>query len=140
MTVFADSSALVKLYSDEGDAALVRSQPVLVVSSIARVEVPAALWRKSRTGGLSIDDAGLLVDAFADDWDAGERLLAVAVRTPVLERAAGLVAVHGLRAYDAVQLSSALAARAADPQVEAFLGFDRRLQQAAVKEGLSALP
>jgi predicted nucleic acid-binding protein len=140
LTVFADSSALVKLYSDEVDAELVRSQPVLVVSSIARVEVPAALWRKSRTGGLSIEDAGLLADAFAHDWETGERLLAVALRAPVLERAASLVAVHGLRASDAVQLGCALAARAADSQVEAFLGFDRRLQQAAVREGLRALP
>jgi predicted nucleic acid-binding protein len=117
-----------------------RSQPVLVASSIGRVEVPAALWRKSRTGRLSIEDAGLLADAFADDWETGERLLAVALRAPVLERAASLVAVHGLRGYDAVQLGCALAARAADPQVEAFLGFDRRLQQAAVREGLRALP
>lgn len=140
MTVFADSSALVKLYSDEADAGLVRAQPVLVVSTIARVEVPAALWRKSRAGGLSVEHAGLLADAFADDWHAGGRLLAVAVQGPILDRAAGLVAVHGLRAYDAVQLSCALAARAADPQVEAFLGFDRRLQQAAVREGLRALP
>lgn len=140
MTVFADSSALVKLYSDEADADLVRTQPVLVVSSIARVEVAAALWRKSRSGALSAQDAGLLADAFADDWHAGERLITIAVRPPVLERAAGLCAVHGLRAYDAVQLGCALAARAADPQVEAFLGFDRRLQQAAAREGMRTPP
>jgi predicted nucleic acid-binding protein len=140
LTVFADSSALVKLYSDEADADLVRAQPLLVVASIARVEVPAAFWRKSRTGGLSVEDAGVLADAFAEDWHAGERLCPVAVRATVLERAAGLVAVHGLRAYDAVQLGCALEARAADPQLDAFLGFDRALQQAAVREGWHALP
>ncbi len=140
MTVFADSSALVKLYSDEEDAELVRSQPVLVVSAIARVEVSAALWRKSRDGALSPQDAQVLADAFADDWDAGSRLLAVAVLPAVLERAAGLCAVHGLRAYDAVQLGCALAARDVDPQVGTFLGFDRRLQQAAAREGMRTLP
>lgn len=140
MTVFADSSALVKLYSDEADAELVRSQQVLVVSAIARVEVPAALWRKSRDGALSPQDAQVLADAFAVDWDAGSRLLAIAVLPQLLERAAGLCAVHGLRAYDAVQLGCALAARAVDPQVGTFLGFDRRLQQAAAREGMRTLP
>ncbi len=46
MSVFADSSALVKLYADESDHELVRRIDVLIVSQVARVEVPAALWRK----------------------------------------------------------------------------------------------
>ena len=44
MIVFADSSALVKLYADEPDHKLVREQGSLVVSTLARVEVPAAIW------------------------------------------------------------------------------------------------
>lgn len=37
----------MKLYADEEYAELVRGVEFLVVSAVARVEVPAALWRKS---------------------------------------------------------------------------------------------
>lgn len=68
MTAFADSSALVKLHADEAGSADVRGFPVMVVSALARVEVPAALWRKSRTGELSARDAGIFCAAFEADW------------------------------------------------------------------------
>ena len=46
MIVFADSSAIAKLYADEQDHPLVRGLDGLVVSALARVEVPSAIWRK----------------------------------------------------------------------------------------------
>ena len=138
MTVFADSSALVKLYADEDGAELVRAVPLFVVSAVARVEVPAAVWRKSRTGELSSEDAGILVSAFTADWyDPASSFVAVALRTPVLDQAASAAATHSLRAYDAVQLACALAARNADPEVDVFLCFDGGLRDAAGREGFS---
>lgn len=41
MTVFADSSALVKLYVDKKDAEVVRRVDNFTVAALARVEVPA---------------------------------------------------------------------------------------------------
>lgn len=141
MIDFADSSALVKLYADEADARLVRGRNAYVVSAIARVEVPAALWRKHRTGELSAQDSVLLAAEFAADWhDPDGRFLPVTVHAPVLERAAALVASHGLRAYDGVQLACASAAREADPQINSFLCFDLDLSAAAAREGFQLLP
>lgn len=140
MTVFADSSALVKLYADEPDAALVRSQAAYVVSAIARVEVPAALWRKQRTGELSVEDAGVLAAEFAADWhDVEGKFAPVALQAEVLERSARLVGAHGLRGYDGVQLACASAAREADPEVDSFLCFDAELSAAAGREGFQLL-
>lgn len=142
--VFADSSALVKLYADESDADAVRSQPLLVVSQLARVEVPAALWRKHRLGELSASDTGVLVAAFEADYFGTEedpaRLFVVTVTAHILDHAARLVGVHGLRAYDAVQLASACAVSAAVPQGAAFLAFDKLLRAASASEGLELLP
>jgi uncharacterized protein len=136
LTVFADSSALVKLYADERNADVVRAVPIFVVSALARVEVPAALWRKNRMQELSAGDARVLTAAFEREWRADDgRFVAVSVRTPVLDAAAALVATHALRAYDAVQLACALEARGADPEVEHFLGFDTALTEAAAREG-----
>lgn len=44
---------------------------MLVVSAIARVEVPSALWRKARTGELEDADAGILISAFELDFHGG---------------------------------------------------------------------
>lgn len=110
--VFADSSALVKLYADEQDCAAVRKLSHLVVSQLARVEVPAALWRKHRMGELAATDTGVLVADFEADYfgDMNEppRFSVVAVTVEIVDAAARLVGVHGLRTYDGMQLASAL--------------------------------
>lgn len=138
MTAFADSSALVKLYADEVDAELVRALPLFVVSAVARVEVPAAIWRKHRTGDLSARHAGLLTRAFEVDWqDARGPFVPIALGAGLLADAAGLVVTYGLRAYDGVQLACAVAARAADPEVDTVLCFDTALSEAAAREGFN---
>jgi predicted nucleic acid-binding protein len=116
----------------------VRALDALVVAAISRVEVPAALWRKHRMGELAADDARLLASAFAAD--ATERFAVVALGGRVLELGARLVAVHPLRAYDAVQLAAALAARDADPDCDRFACFDGRLRDAAAAEGFALVP
>ena len=116
----------------------------LVVSGLARVEVPAAIWRKHRLGELSAEDAAVLVDEFEWDWfgqPEGEIDFSVVDVTPsILDEAARAVARHPLRAFDAVQLASAAAARAADESLLAFACFDETLTAAARAEGFSSLP
>lgn len=145
MTAFADSSALVKLYAEEEGSEQVAALGVpLVVSLLARVEVPAAIWRKRRLGELSDSDAGILVCAFEADWFGSPRrqprFLVVGAVPEVLEEAARLVAVHGLRAYDGVQLASALAAHRADSACDTLSAFDGALRSSAATEGLRLVP
>lgn len=112
-----------------------------MVSILARVEVPAALWRKHRLGELDAGDAQVLVEAFeADlfgDRDHPPCFVTVALPAAILDSAARMTAVHGLRAYDAVQLASACAAREADPACDALACFDGTLGRAAAAEGFS---
>lgn len=141
---FADSSGLVKLYADEPGADDVRSLPLLIVSQLARVEVPAALWRKNRMGELSASDTTVLLAAFEADYfgtdkDPG-RFLVIAVTGALLDHAARLTGVHGLRAYDAIQLASACAVSAAVTDQVTFTAFDKTLRTAAAAEGLGLLP
>ena len=142
MTVFADSSALVKLYVAEEGSDVVTAMDDLVVSAIARVEVPAALWRKQRLAGSDPGAARVLVEAFEADLlgsDLPPRFAVVALAPSVLDDAARLAAVHGLRAYDAVQLAAARAAGdVADCRTVAV--FDRELRAAAAAEGLAVVP
>lgn len=122
---------------------MVRSLSALIVSALARVEVPAALWRKHRTAELDAKEASFLARFFAADLgDDGSppRFAVVSVGRPLLEQATGFVATHGLRAYDAVQLSSAVAARTVDPQCQSFACFDRELRGAAATHGFRLTP
>lgn len=60
----------------------------LVAARLARVEVPAALWRKHRTGELGAEHAATLVRAFELDWlrlpPSGRRFAVVALTDEVL--------------------------------------------------------
>lgn len=116
----------------------------IVVSALARVEVPAAIWRKQRSGELDREDALVLALTFAADYvgirDVPARFLAVRVADQILERAASLTDERRLRAYDAVQLASALAARRIDERCATFAAFDRDLVAAATEEGFDTLP
>jgi predicted nucleic acid-binding protein len=145
MSVFADTSAVVKLYVAEhgSDAVLGLTDPV-VVSQLTRVEVPAALWKKQRMGELSVENTRILVSAFEADYfgTPGEprRFSAAVVAAEILEEAVRLTAVHGLRAYDAVQLATAKAVRSVDPRCTAFAVFDKDLREAAAMEGFRLFP
>lgn len=134
----------MKLYADEAGHRTIRALDALVISALARVEVPAALWRKARTGELADAAAGTLVNAFELDFhgddDSDPRFTIVAATELVLVAAAAEAARHGLRAYDAVQLASAVAVREIDPRCDRFACFDAGLQRAASRAGFTLVP
>lgn len=144
MSVFADSSAIVKLYVDEPGFEAVRAIRTIVVGQVARVEVPAAFWRKHRRGELDAEDARVLTAAFEADYFGvpGETDRFVVVRTTddTLDDAARLCSRFPLRGFDAIQLASALSARATDPGVGSMAVFDATLRTAAAAEGLAIVP
>jgi uncharacterized protein len=134
----------VKLYADEAGHHVVRTLHPLVIFCLARVEVPAAFWRKHRGGELEADHANVLTAEFEADYhgDGTEeaRFVIVGVPASILDDAARLVARHGIRADDAVQLASAIAAREADPGCAGFACFDQPLRRAATAEAFYLLP
>lgn len=142
MTAFLDSSALVKRYADELESHMVQavSEPVLA-SDLAAVEVPAAFWRKHRVGEISASTAQVLCRRFLADVSVASpdrNTVLMRVNEDILHEAIDLVARHPLRAYDAIQLASALSA--SRPMGECTFGcFDRQLSTAAAIEGLSLL-
>jgi len=141
VSLYLDTSALVKLYVDEPDTdgmvALSSAASLLVVSMAAAAELPAALSKAVRIGRLATDEAREALDRFWGDWPD---FYAVAMGESVA-RSAGEVAWRlGLRGYDAIHLATALAARNLlhDPLV--FACYDRALWEAARAEGLDVYP
>jgi len=137
---FLDSSALVKRYIAETGSAWVRAltDPAahnpLIIARITWVEVLSALARRRREGSLTPDDVAKAIRAFRYDLDMQYQ---VAELTLTLAEAAGqLVTQHPLRAYDAVQLASALGVQARAPTL-IFLSADDRLIAVAQAAGLA---
>ncbi len=140
MIVFADTSAIVKFYVDEVGHEEVRAiKSLILISEIARVEVAAALWKKVRINEVAPADAQLLISTFEFDLFGGDdsepRFHPVAVNSEVVTTAARLTGIHGLRAYDALQLASALVSRNVVADCTGFAAFDKDLKRAAAAEG-----
>jgi uncharacterized protein len=137
---FLDSSAFVKRYVREpgSDAVARLFQPgsKLGASSLALVEITAALFKRARAGDLAIELARRHAARLSADL---EEVHVVEVRGPVLDLATELVSRHSLRAYDAVQLASAMRLRRAAGVPVTFICADANLTAAAVAEGLRAL-
>jgi predicted nucleic acid-binding protein len=135
---------LVKLYADEADCEVIRAINVIVVSRVARVEVPAAIRKKQRMGELDEEQARALIAEFEADYfgtvNAAPRFVVVDVTSAIFERAAALVATHPLRAYDAIQLASACIVQEVDPACKSFACADATLRAAAAAEGFTLVP
>ena len=144
MTLFADTSAVFKLYVPEIGAEVLPVGETMVITELTRVELPAALWRKWRGGELAAEDAVLLVSAFEVDYYGDEatepRFVVVRMTDAVLSGAARLVSVGDLRSSDAIQLASAVQARQVDGDVATFAAFDTRLRAAAAGQGFGLVP
>jgi predicted nucleic acid-binding protein len=142
---YADSSVLVKRHVNETGTAWVQAlcapstDNVIITARISLVEVYSALNRRQREARISSTDYADIVADFATVCAAEYQLVELTI--PVVERAKSLLERHPLRAYDAVQLASALLAqdvlRSADLPPLTFLAADNRLLSVAETEGLA---
>ena len=132
-----DASALVPLIVSEPRSRLARTwlfeDDHIVTWAWTRTEITSAIERRAREGALTRAQRRAVLGrlrTFAAGWD--EVIDVLAVR----KRANAVLARHPLRTADAGQLGAALlvSEQLADPLV--FLCLDRRLSEAAEREGL----
>jgi predicted nucleic acid-binding protein len=141
-TLYLDTSALVKLYvrEDGTERMLAVAHPDaghrLTILSLARIEMRAAVRRRSRQGDLSPAEADLLLDRL--NLHLAAVLAVQPVNDLVLEQAAAAIDRHALRAYDAVQLGGFFALRiqlGGEFQCK-FICADAELAAAARRDGI----
>jgi len=140
---FLDASALVKAYVQEPGSGWVRQilrrgTNVTFVSPLSGAEVLAAIARKQRLGELDLAARGRIAAAFRRDYRG--RFIHTLLTGMVVEKAMDLVFDHPLRAYDAVQLASALLLPRAPARLRPllFVSADSALLRVARQIGLSA--
>jgi predicted nucleic acid-binding protein len=141
---YLDASALSKRYVQEIGTAWVSAlvSPtqghVLLTARITMVEVYSALARRKREGTVPATDCDVAAQAFASHCASEYDF--VELSPDVIDVARDLLDRHALRAYDAVQLASALIANralvAAQLKPLVFLSADDKLNGTAASEGL----
>ena len=143
---FLDTSALVKRYVPEigSDWILSITDPAtdnhLAISQITWVEVHSALARRLRDGSFSAQRFDLIAQKVREDFENEYRV--IDVDQTLIETATELVMQHPLRAYDSVQLASALRFQSTTlvsvPNTQlVFVSADNRLLDIAQSEGLA---
>jgi len=136
-----DSSALVALHVRQASTSAVRGlyarDGEVLTWILSDVEIRSALHRLTREGAMTdrqAESAIAAVDAF---W---ETIHVVSLVPPVKTRAKRLLAVHPIRAADALQLGAALTTAYDDPFSREFVCLDERLSAAARREGFTIVP
>ena len=135
MTLYLDTSSLVKLYVTEAGSDVVRrlvdDAHVVATSSVAYAETRAALARLRRERGLTAWKFARAKRELDEQWSTYLTLDA----TDALSRTAGELAErYRLRGFDSIHLASfAEVARRAGTDDTRFSSFDDRLNQAARK-------
>jgi hypothetical protein len=142
---FVDTSVLTKRYLIEAGTTWIRSITApssgnaILIAQITQVELVSAAARRARSGAFPPRTAHairLLVDRHVE-----REYISIGLNTDIIQRAENLSEIYFLRAYDAVQLASAIES---EQRVQAtastsitFVCADKRLLNAAIAEGIN---
>ncbi|MBA2356155.1 MAG: type II toxin-antitoxin system VapC family toxin [Acidobacteria bacterium] len=133
MTLYLDTSSLLKLYVDEQGSLdvvdLVESADVVATLTLTYTEARSALARRRREGLLPVRGLAAVRRVLDTEWAA---LLHLAVTPELCAQAADLAERYRLRAYDSLHLAAfADIARHAGAEHAAFSSADVALNRAA---------
>ena len=139
--MFWDSSAIVPLLVPEGRSeALTRqiggdTEPVIWWTT--PLECQSAIQRRHREHAFPAAELTASNERLRQFLQHADT---IAPTDEVRRRAARLLAVHPLRAADALQLAAALMWSEEQPHGETFVSLDVRLREAAAREGFTLAP
>ena len=141
MIVYADTSALVKLFVEEENSdktrAMLNQAQAMGTGLLTHAELGAALARGARLGFLSESESLEARKRLATAWHTWIHVL---IDENLIGRAEELAWVHALRGHDAVHLASALAWQTGIDAPVVLATFDQELWQAAKVAGLESWP
>ena len=144
VTYYLDSSSLIKRYVVETGSAWVKdlsdlsAENILLTSRLTVVETRSALARRRREASISLTDHASALRTF--QTHCLTKYDFVEFESPIVELAGDLVENYVLRAYDAVQVASAISVHrnlvtARLPGL-IFLAADDRILKVAQAEGM----
>jgi predicted nucleic acid-binding protein len=142
---FMDSSALIKRYMIEAGTKWVRSLTTssagntMIIAHITLAEIVSGVMRRKREG--TIQERTAHATRLLVDRHASQEYRVIALTGQIVQRAEDLLELYSLRAYDSIQLASALESNtrllAAGLSPITFVSADTRLLVVDSTEGLA---
>lgn len=139
--MFWDASAIIPLVLEEAKTkaarAITKEDSGLVVWWGSLIECYSAFARLRREGSLKLDNEDqirFLLTVLSAEWTE------IQPSQEIREISGRLLRIHPLHAADSLQLAAALIWSGKNPNGQMFVCLDRRLREAAKKEGFSLLP
>ncbi|HLK11181.1 MAG TPA: type II toxin-antitoxin system VapC family toxin [Candidatus Binatia bacterium] len=140
MTLYAESSAVLRWLFDEGDAGVVlenlRQASKVVCSRLTLIECRRVVQRAAIEGRVAEADAAGVLAAFAQ---AAASWAVLELTREVADRAEVRFPLEPVRTLDAIHLASALALRQSLPDL-VVLSTDDRMRRNCKRLGLDCLP
>ena len=140
---FWDTSALLPLFVEEETTALLRkirldlADEEIAISTLTPVEFFSALSRLYRERRASYE---VFNEAFSRFQEQAQICQVVRNMEVMKEKALRILRVHSLKAADALQLAAAFIACSDFTQPTTLVTLDKKLADAALKEGFKVLP
>lgn len=141
MILYIDTSALVKRYINEDGTdeviAWMNQADLIGTALVTRAELVATLTRASRGNRSLAKDFLESLDEFRTHWSNYQH---INIDDALIIRADSLASIYALRGYDAIHLACALTWQDLLSTPITLATFDKELQEAAEKSGVSVLP
>ena len=141
MTIFLDTSSLLKLYHKESETVelisfIGKNIKVIYLSELAKIEFNSAIYKKVRTKEITKEKAESIVSFFQNDYSKFEW---IKLDSDVENLAKDLISQYGtdgLRTLDSLQLASAVSKKIV---INYYKTSDKLLFTIFEKEGLNVI-
>lgn len=141
MIIYLDTSALLKKYFKEPGSSDViaewKKATGIITSSVAYAESLASFYRKKREVDINTTVFSKVVSDFRRDWQS---IIRIDVTDNLNETIDEITRKFPLRGFDAVHLASALIVSESIDSDFLFVCYDKTLNTAARRAGLSSFP
>ena len=140
MTIYYDSSALLKIYINEEYSNFIRQSvsknQLNFISTLSYAEIHSAFSRLVNDNRISEEELVFLKVSFNNDFKIFQK---ISIDNKILKRAAELTYLTNLRTLDSIHLATIEHLKFTSDEVIMFACFDNKLIEGAISLGIKIL-
>jgi predicted nucleic acid-binding protein len=140
MTIYYDSSALLKIYINEENSDFIRQSisknQLNFISTLSYIEIHSVFSRLVNNTQISQEELSFLKASFNNDFKIFQQ---ISIDNRILKRSAELTYLTNLRTLDSIHLATIEYLKSTSDEEIKFACFDNKLIEGAVSLGINIL-